>query len=1596
DKLIITQAELDHSEQMLKEHAEALEEADRIREHDLNTAASLQKYIVELETKLEKHESGVMLRENRDGHPEKFISETVRLLEQRLQESEEAYKDLEIKLMNAEHENNNNERIETLERLLQEKEDDYNSLEEKFKLLDCSAEKKSLMDQSEVPRSPITQSIGGTDQNNLLTVLALESKLSEVEKAHEESVSELTVLKKKHNECLDQIKDLQSKLEENQEPIVERDSSLEQKLTKMQDLYNRNLTSLADSRLKYQASLQLIQELQSQLEESKRKHSEMMEDLRSFSSTPISPITSITCYSDSPRDDATPSQRSSVTAFSGRSSLHRKAVSMSASMDLKGSDKCDLEYSAIMEKLQFELKLFESSPKDKPTSLDAIRHELSRLEIKHLETVQVLDGIREELERRDALATLQISSMTNAGSLKDDKADTHSEGRSTPITSQADELDIVQRLRGEVNTLKEKQRKVMENIFEREKENKLKSVEVHQLQSSIGGLREQLRVAIEEKLRHTENTNGNGEKDYESHISELLSKVKELEAQLAIVQGSNHEPQGTAPEVISYNNVIEDENEKRMVELREQVEKLQVEIQAKSDTIATLLLPNNEQENQIQRLEEELREFKEAHRLAIQEKNHDSHNSPDARTSPDIGAHENATTLGNTVKDLEIQLIRVKGQHSAPSSKRSSMMFITDPIQRTFDIIHSNLEILQQELNAEHSSIDCDKEKECVVDSKKDLVSLMQSNFEVLRSDIKRKNDLVETLKRDLVDKSLMQQKLHENEVEIEVLTQQLSVIKVQNKGTQKQIEELLEQLTEAEKNSKEAQKLLESELKNIKEEHNNLKKEYDNVRKEYDNVKNSNSSTIEELKEEIDRLRAEKLEQDTMIKTYETQLELLAQGDPDMAALRKELAELKTIESRLKERVQELELQIEIADAKSKRLQNMKDELRTFKEGDIDKDIIIEQLQHQVADAKEAKDAVVNEWTSMKESFQTQTKLVITLEGGLQTLMDELNLTKKNHTATLQEVEELTSFLTTIMQKHESDEKKIELLEKEVSELKGINRKDPLECREKLEVPTHEIKSQGKILSELERQIVDLEKEKETLSRNLLERENQQKEIAAEFEEKIEKLNQQVNSLNVMIKEKEQLIESKDSLLEELNNKILPSSTLTNNTENAQSLLVKELENALKEHETRLIEVNSRLEQAKESEVQQTEKIKMMESQLQESRSQRDEEIKAFREQCTFLKNVIESARENEAISGELKSQFIQRIEALEGMINERENEDQCKLQFELEEQIKTLKKNYDLLNENFTEVANKFVDAEVISQEQKERIVELEAALRDANEQKTSQLDSSLDVNKRNSVLENPKFARLSAVTENLQQHHENLTSKISEVGFCASSLTDNLKNLEVEIDQLKSLDDVESVDVLKERITKLKSEKEDLKQVNEALFEEKNDVDHKIKTVLDQLKMASQDGSRTAAYIAELNTKLELLEGELVSLRQHPSIEKKKKETIVNDNSQSNNLDISDPQKEKYIKELQGKVVDLERQLQRSCADNLTTFSKTTRMEIQELYKIIMEIEEERQKVEQSLEKEKKAKTNAEIALRELQKQLETLQVSTKKKKFRFLCV
>ncbi|RIB24787.1 P-loop containing nucleoside triphosphate hydrolase protein [Gigaspora rosea] len=131
-KLAITSAALTHSESMLKEQENRIEGADSANEQNKDLVASLQKYIKELETKLQQREIDLRITSTRDTSSEKFISETIQLLETRLKEKDEAYAELEEKLNNLQlgesSESSSSDKITRLEAKLEFLSNEVNKL----------------------------------------------------------------------------------------------------------------------------------------------------------------------------------------------------------------------------------------------------------------------------------------------------------------------------------------------------------------------------------------------------------------------------------------------------------------------------------------------------------------------------------------------------------------------------------------------------------------------------------------------------------------------------------------------------------------------------------------------------------------------------------------------------------------------------------------------------------------------------------------------------------------------------------------------------------------------------------------------------------------------------------------------------------------------------------------------------------------------------------------------------------------------------------------------------------------------------------------------------------------------------------------------------------------------------------------------------------------------------------------------------------------------------------------------------------------------------------------------------------------------------
>src|SRR5205823_1327737 len=133
---------------------------------------------------------------------------------------------------------------------------------------------------------------------------------------------------------------------------------------------------------------------------------------------------------------------------------------------------------AMVQKLQIELKQLELLHDDKAAGLDAVKQEFARLEINHLETLEIVEELREEIKRRDALAQIEVMSVMTEYSYTD--------GGYSAATSEIDQLEIVYRLRDEVEQLKEEQRRTL-NVLTNESDPKSK--EILKIESSISELR---------------------------------------------------------------------------------------------------------------------------------------------------------------------------------------------------------------------------------------------------------------------------------------------------------------------------------------------------------------------------------------------------------------------------------------------------------------------------------------------------------------------------------------------------------------------------------------------------------------------------------------------------------------------------------------------------------------------------------------------------------------------------------------------------------------------------------------------------------------------------------------------------------------------------------------------------------------------------------------------------------------------------------------------------------------------------------------------------------------------------------------------------
>ncbi|CAG8432689.1 5671_t:CDS:2 [Diversispora eburnea] len=1575
NQLKIARASLPHSEKLMQDQGLRLEEAEElnIKNKDVvldlkNKIAKLieteeisKNYIKDLEVKLDSHS----VDQKKDQETIEELRNKITKLRSNSEKNEGVIQKLELRLAKSENKVAiMNETTQNLEKALHEREDAYQKLETKYK------NEKSLDEE---------------DQTLLMSQIEdRDRRIAELEKKVDELVTEIAHMKK-------------LKVDVSGSLMLTNDFStvlnLESKLTELQKTHEKTVSEFTEVKEKYQSCLGEITELHSQLDKVK---------------IPQFGITIDESIPTTPLNNNINNEIQDVNSLMVHiNSSHRKAKSLSD--EIQGAEKRELSSMAMVQKLQIELKQLESLHSEKAEGLKIVQQEFARLEQNHRETLEIVDELREELQKRDALAQIEVMSvMTSEYS--------YAESGYSAATSEIDQLEIVHRLREEVEQLKEEQKKNLEIIgqYQNEKEN---------------------------------------ENNIEFEVRD-----------------------------ISQND--------ELVERQQRADKLQSEIESKSHTIAALLFPSVEQQDAIRKLEEELQETKEAYHLATEEKNSKLNTiSEDEEIDLNV-ADKQVEALEEKIKLVEAQLAKEKEaaqKQQHVSNPRNSYINLIDPTHKTIEALEEKFKSLQEELAIKSETIESLK-------GEHELVVSLHGQLEALKLDVRHKYELIEILKRDLADKSILQQRLREKEAEALAFRTKLMEVHKQEEDLENEIKKLKARLYKLE-NGEDVNKVLQAELnalrnelKDVKaresvaserlrvlksrldsdreESHlqeqlehlriveiaqreriavlenrlfekggkveenivklqtdlaiareteivqkrtienleiklkkadersqaTNLKRELAvlKIKEEEQNKKvqeleiqlsessNKDSEKIIQLKEEIERLHSHEREQRKQIETLENRLELAVKDeDPSISVLRDQIAGLKASETDLRRTVQELESKFASAQKEAKIFETVKEEVAFLKELETDQKSTIEQLQSQLRKIRNSKEAAVKELQTMKGGFSIQKELVISLEDELKTLRQELASAKENTNVSSTELEELSTLLSNTQKQRDEAQRHAKTLEIEVEtyKLAGVAGNENIGALQEELINTKlELVAQNEIIVELESEMIIVEKERDNKNQRVTElmealekREANQKDAVKGLEstlmnletelvmakgtskmnkDTIEILEEKLSFVRLQLKEAKASDERRTNMINELESKLQETlsalterengisnqdnfvfelETLIQNTQfELQSTKVSESEAVarIKELEAKLadaskLEFNSTTEELRASKdelnkvkaseakfIQQAQNLEKKLHDIQERHDQEiiklqqaNEEICTLSEKCYRLQTEIDDAHHDSVI------QCYENIDddMVEYLNNElRKAHNQVQVQRDYAEELEKIAKQLELEKKTQTQ-RNEDLEAEV-DQLQKDletladEFNEAASKFADADELSRQQkikiveLEKALEevkksssggIDQRVSESTNPALAKLAVANEKLRQTNNDLNFKITEAEDKTRVLNDKIKLLENEISRLNARES-ESVKQLKDKIKELEVEKDSLEEANESFFEERGKLDQKIEFLMQQLQ--SMATGKPETQIAELNERIIKLEKELFKLKQDSLAESKEMEKEI----------------------------------------------------------------------------------------------------------------
>ncbi|CAJ0897619.1 4281_t:CDS:2 [Entrophospora sp. SA101] len=1113
-KLAVAHAALNHTENMMNDQEMRIEIAEQANEQSKNQINDLknkisqfcERYIHELETRLASSEEEL----------KKFVK-NVEKLEKHLQQREQQCTELEIRLKDSTSEeekksllnqiNDRDCRIAQLEQKVDDlaRELDLLKRQSEQKVDDLAHELNALKQQSEQKEnindqisqeittsglspaseddrlyhfSPILGKMSLKDEQDRLAVVALEQKLSELQKTHEKTVQEFSEIKSKHESCIQEIQDLQS-----------------------------------------------------QLSESRMADSGILDDLKS--TTPSTPATPMTPYSihggQNPiRMSLPPINLNEIKDNSEpKHGLHRKTQSLSNEM--KEFEQYDATHLSMIQRLQNELKQLESLNEDKGSGLEAVKQEFARLEMNHRQTLETVEELREEIKRRDAIAQSEASSVITSES--------NSKNNNSAISSELDELDIINRNREEA----EQKIELISELERVKKDYGLQEQLVISLEKELNMMRQELKKEVEEI--NEKNTN------------ELESLKKSLEN--ALKQRDEEQKNVNKLEIeIKALREFDSNDDESLNELREQ--------------LINSTLENEEKNKLITELNNQLTNAEKEHELKIQQVN------------------ELTRALEN--KELEYKEI-IESLHSKIMNLESQL----EELKKSSQTGQNNISNLGNQLAKAETQLEEFKESE---GNKKYIANDLEEKLKEVNIALSEKEKLLSTKDSQIAElESIVQKNRLEHENAKLSETAQADLVK----DLQSQLGELEKKLEDNKNSSSpELIASKESAAKNAKlvEE---LKAKLEFLEKELPTTVKTGIDSVTLTSAELEEIKRLEVTQEALIKDLKTELEekqdSLSKLEETVQQINGELESVRTSENNKSEFINTLEMKLKEAEnnysTETLKLKDAKDEIEDLKrqcktlenqlcvfqkdnDETVDDNAVVEDLTNQL---KKAHDEIKEYQDHLKELENISKQVEADKNNQIDVNVDLTHQIKNLQKELERMAEELTESTTenesikTLSQKQKDPNEDLKQKNNELGETIKVSEERVVLLTENVKILESEVerlKSVGSkgftavSVDELKSKISELEAEKEGLE-----------EANKAFCEERKKLDQKLDSLLKQLQTAGREGNKGAAQLSELHARLTEIDQEYNNYKQKSITDIQEMESEI----TRLIDVNQQLE---------------------------------------------------------------------------------------------------------------------------------------------------------------------------------------------------------------------------------------------------------------------------------------------------------------------------------------------------------------------------------------------------------------------------------